>query len=122
MTESFSRHLLGGLRLAVGLVSLSSPRLAARAFGIDAEASDWITRLFGSRELALAAALLAAPDDQVPAVARIGAVIDAADVASSITEFARGRMSVYSLVSGGGGAALFALLGADAARRASPAR
>lgn len=51
-------------------------------------------------------------------MARIGACIDTADLASSVVEFARGRISVYSLVSGGGGAALFALLGLAAARRA----
>ena len=123
MSDSFSRHLLGGLRLAVAVLSLTSPNLTARAFGVDPKASSrWVTRLFGSREFALAAALLGARGDQVPTVARIGAGIDTADLASSVIEFARGRISVYTLVSGGGGAALFTLLGLDAARRASSTR
>ena len=107
------------MRLIVGLLSVISPRASALAFGVDPEASSrWIIRLFGSRELALAAALLVVPDEQVPTVATVGAGIDAADLASSVLEFARGRISRYTLVSGGGGAGLFAVLGLDAARRA----
>ena len=120
MNETFSKQVLGGLRLGVGVVSLTSPRLAARVFGVNPKvSSDWITRLFGSRELALAAGLLAAEREQVSALARVGAAIDTVDALSSMLEFARGRISVYSLISGGGGAVLFAVLGFDAARRAS---
>ncbi len=102
------------------MLCLIAPKAAAPVFGIEATASNpWVTRLFGSRELALAAALLAARDDQLSTVARIGAGIDTVDLASSVVEFARGRISTYTLISGGGGAALFALLGLDAARRAA---
>ena len=118
MVHSVSRAALGSLRIGVGATSLIAPGFAARLFGLDPTTSPWVTRLFGSRELALAAALLGAPDADVPAIAGIGAAIDSADCASSIVEFARGKLSVYTLISGGGGAALFAVLGLNARRDA----
>ena len=106
------------LRTLVGISALFTPRLAARLFGIDPDSSSaWVTRLFGSRELALAGVLLVATPDQLPTVATVGAAIDAVDVASSLLERGRGDVSTYTLISGGVGAALFAGLGADIARR-----
>jgi hypothetical protein len=115
-----SRTVLGVTRAAVGAVSLLAPRLSARIFGVVPNRDNgWVTRLFGSRELLLAACLLAARDDtEVRKVASIGAVIDAIDVVSSTAEWRAGRISDYTMVSGGAGAALFAALGIDAARRA----
>ncbi len=116
MTNS-ARTTLGVMRLLIGVVSLVTPTASARAFGVTrAPAAAWITRLFGSRELVLAAALLAAPAEQTSRVAALGAGIDALDVASSAVEFAGGRISGYTFVSGGGGAAVFALLGLAAMR------
>ena len=93
-------------------MSLIAPYTAGRIFGIAREpAAAWVTRLFGSRELVLAAALLAAPADQVSSVAALGAGIDALDAVSSVAERSRGTISDYTLVSGGFGAVVFALLG-----------
>ncbi|MGI8579549.1 MAG: hypothetical protein ACR2K9_03220 [Solirubrobacteraceae bacterium] len=115
-----SRGLLGGLRMAVGVQALLAPRLSARTFGIDPASSNaWITRLFGSRELLLAASLLGARnEDELRAVAMLGAAVDAPDVLSSAVERRGGGLSGYTTISGGGGAALFVALGLDAARRA----
>jgi hypothetical protein len=111
MTPS-PRTILGASRLLVGAVSLIAPYTAGRIFGIAREpAAAWVTRLFGSRELVLAAALLAAPADQVSSVAALGAGIDALDAVSSVAERSRGTISDYTLVSGGFGAVVFALLG-----------
>lgn len=111
------RTVLGVTRVGVGAVSLLAPRAAARVFGVDPERSnDWVTRLFGSRELALAATLLAAKGGQVRTVALLGAAIDGLDVLSSGVERGRGRLSTYSTITGGGGAVLFAALGVLAAR------
>ncbi|MDA2891513.1 hypothetical protein PDG61_11375 [Mycolicibacterium sp. BiH015] len=118
MVHSISRIALGSLRIGVGAITLIAPGFAARLFGLDTTTSPWVTRLFGSRELALAVALLGAQDAAVPVVAGIGAAVDSADCVSSVAEFARGKLSVYTLVSGGGGAALFAILGLIARRDA----
>ncbi|HYO04523.1 MAG TPA: hypothetical protein VET27_22685 [Mycobacterium sp.] len=114
MNDTSSRKILGGLRFVVGALSLTSPRLTARVFGVDPErAHGWVTRLFGSRELVLAGSLLTADGEQLTTVARLGVIIDTVDAASTFVEFARGRVSTYSLVSGGVGALLFAALGTD---------
>lgn len=75
---------------------------------------------FGSRELVLAATLLAAPPEQVARVAALGAGIDGLDVVSSAVELARGRISTYTFVSGGCGAMVFTVLGLVAMRAAEP--
>jgi hypothetical protein len=113
-----SRTALGVMRAGVGLVSLASPRLSARIFGVPpGRDNGWVTRLCASRELVLAACLLVARDDaELRTVANLGVVIDAIDVASSTAEWRAGRISNYTMVSGGLGAALFVALGIDAAR------
>lgn len=111
------RTILGVARFCVGAVSLIAPVTAGRIFGVPSEpASAWVTRLFGSRELALAAVLLAAPAEQVTSVAALGAGIDALDAVSSVVDRSRGRISGYTLVTGGFGAVVFALLGLAALR------
>ncbi len=107
----------------VGVVSLVAPSTSARIFGVPPEPETaWITRLFGSRELVLAAALLAAPRQQVFPIAAAGAGVDALDAASAVVELARGRISTYTFISGGCGAVLFALLGLATARGARTAQ
>lgn len=112
-----SRIALGVMRAGVGLVSIASPTLSARIFGVaPGRDNGWVTRLFGSRELVLAACLLGARDDaELRTVATLGVVIDGIDVASSTAEWRAGRISSYTMVSGGLGAALFVALGIDAA-------
>lgn len=115
-----ARTTLGVMRSLVGVVSLTAPGAAARLFGVTPDPSvAWITRLFGSRELVLAAALLAAPPEQVAPVAALGAGIDGLDVVSSAVELARGRISTYTFVSGGCGAVVFTVLGLAAMRGAA---
>ncbi len=122
--DTFSpRTVLAVARSGVGILSVVSPRGAARAFGVTANDSNgWITRLFGSRELVLALSLMAAPTGQVRQVAMLGAAIDSMDVASSSIERFRGRISNYTFVSGGLGALLFVMLGLAAARDAEMPR
>jgi hypothetical protein len=118
-----ARTTLGVMRAMVGVVSLIAPSTSARIFGVTPEpGTAWITRLFGSRELVLAAALLAAPAEHVAPMAAAGAGIDALDAASSVVELARGRISTYTFVSGGCGAVVFALLGLAAMRGARAGR
>ncbi len=116
------RTFVGVTRLGVGGVSLLAPGLSADLFGIGKDGSnDFVTRLFGSRELALASVLLAAQGPDVRRAALLGAGIDAIDVLSGLVEWGRGRLSTYGVVIGAGGAALFAGLGLLVARDAQRA-
>lgn len=117
-----ARTLLATTRTAVGLGSWFAPDHTARVFGIDpARADRFVTRLFGSRELALSGSLLAAPPAARAPVAAVGALVDALDLVSGIQEHRRGTLSTTGAVLGAGGAALFVALGALAAREAATA-
>ncbi len=112
-----ARTALGASRLSVGALSLVAPERAARVFGVDPRrSSPWLTRLFASREIVLAGALLRADASSVRTVALLGAGIDALDVASSAVEAGSGRIGGWTRLSGGGGAVLFCVLGLLAAR------
>ena len=114
-----SRTMIGVTRLGVGTLTLFAPRLSAKVFGLDPDAgNEWIARLFASRELLLALLMLTARDDQVRDVARVGVAVDAIDVGSSVVDWRAGRLSPWTTISGGAGAALFVALGLDVARQA----
>ncbi len=87
-----------------------------------ARADRFVTRLFASRELALALALLTAKPAHLPAIAGAGALIDAADALAGIDERRRGGMTTYSFISGAVGAMAFAAMGAKIARDADGCR
>ncbi len=81
-----ARTFLGVTRALIGIGSWIAPDQTARLFGIDPTRSDrFIGRLFGARELALAGALLVAPDSAVVPVAAVGVAVDAADAAPAST-------------------------------------
>ena len=106
------RTVLGVARLVVGVGSWLAPDHAVRFFGIQPVRADrFIARLFGARDAALAAALLAAPPGALGAVATVGAGIDLIDAVAGFQEGARGTLSRRALVLGPGGAVLFAALG-----------
>ena len=79
-----------------------------------------MTRLFGSRELLLAYYLLTASPERIRHAATAGALIDGIDVASSVAELRAGRISSYTFVSGGIGAAVFMALGLIAQAQTPP--
>jgi hypothetical protein len=115
-----ARHVLGVTRALIGLGSWVAPDHTARTFGIDPQRADrFVTRLFGSRELALAGALLGAPAAALTPVAALGVVIDAADAVAGFDERRRGTLSPRATVLGPCGALLFVALGMRAARDAA---
>lgn len=72
-------------RVAVGGLSFARPDLAATAFQLDPAANPqlpYISRMFGSREVALGLATLVARGRTRRAVVAIGVAVDAADVAT----------------------------------------
>jgi hypothetical protein len=57
MERSDAVNVLSGLRLAVGVSSWATPRVAGKLFGLDAAANPqtpYLARLFGIRDVALA--------------------------------------------------------------------
>jgi hypothetical protein len=89
------------IRAAIGALTWLAPRLAARLFGISADANPqlpYIARLFAARDLALAAGLQASEGDARRHWVRIGIACDAADAAAGVLAGRRGELSTVSTV------------------------
>lgn len=107
-----TRTFLGASRALVGLSAWAAPDVAVKAFGLDPARSDrFVTRLFGARDLALGVSLLAADARHLRAAAGVAVVIDTVDTIAGLDEHRRGNLSTWALISGAGGAAMFAVLG-----------
>ncbi len=103
-------------RLAVGLTALARPDLAARALGMDAAAPGLrpVSRLFGTREVALGALTLAARGPARRRLVLAGIAVDAADAATgylAITDRSMSRQTGLGLIAPAVGAALTGLTG-----------
>ena len=106
-----ARIFLGATRASIGIGSWVAPDLTMRVFGIDPDNADrFFGRLFGARELALAA---------VAPVAALGAAVDAIDSIAGFDEARRGNMSTRAIVLGPVGALLFVALGVHVAQKAA---
>lgn len=115
-----ARIALGVIRALIGVTAWVAPDLTMRLFGIDPERSDrFVGRLFGSRELALAGTLLAAPASAVAPVAALGAAIDAADAVAGFDERRRGNLGLQATLLGPVAVTGFVALGVYVAREAS---
>lgn len=83
-------------RIAVGTLSLLSPELAAKAFLLDPRANPqvpFVTRLFGSREIALGAATLLATGALRRQLVQIGVAVDGADAVTGLIGTVNGSVS-----------------------------
>jgi hypothetical protein len=96
MTALQARHTLVGIRGALGTCALLFPKLTGRVFGIDPEANPaapYLARLFGIRELFMAAPFL---DDELEGTQRYaleaGVVVDATDAAAGLLAGATGAL------------------------------
>ncbi|HLZ68394.1 MAG TPA: DUF4267 domain-containing protein [Dehalococcoidia bacterium] len=117
-------RLIGACRVAVGLLIIARPRLAARLFalpeaGATADAR-FVTRIAGNRDLMLGAALLLAPAAQTPPLLGACVAVDAADllVALGSAGASLRPRSVLSNVVVAGAAATGEFWALDRARRA----
>ena len=123
MPSSQSSQALVGLRLAIGLSSWLTPRVAGRLFGLDAEANPqlpYLARLFGARDVALGAGIMLSEGDARTVWLQIGFACDVADAVAGLAAGRRGYLGPVSaaLVTGTalGAAALGkAALGAEEA-------
>lgn len=82
-------------RIAVGSLSLISPRHAAKAFLLDPELNpqlSYVTRLFGSREVALGVLTLASSGAARRALVQAGIAVDAGDAFTGVAGAASGAV------------------------------
>ena len=82
-------------RIAVGTLSLLSPKLAARAFLQDPGTNPqvpYVTRLFGSREVALGAITLASSGAARERLIQVGIAVDGADVVTGVAAASTGAV------------------------------
>src|SRR3954462_8692409 len=78
---------LATLRMAIGASAWAPPRLAGKAFGLDAEGnpqSPYLARLFGVRDIALGVGTLATTGEARRQWLTLGVMCDAADAAAGI--------------------------------------
>lgn len=94
-----SLQALVGIRAVIGALTWLAPRLAARLFGIDAEANPqlpYVARLFAIRDLALAVGLQSSSGEARRVWVRIGMACDAADAAAGLLAGRQGELSRIS--------------------------
>jgi hypothetical protein len=78
---------LAGIRMAIGTSAWATPRMAGKAFGLDADAnpqSPYLARLFGVRDLALGIGALTTKGDSRRHWLMLGMLCDAADAAAGM--------------------------------------
>ena len=115
------RRSLGIIRMFVGVFTWLAPRFAGRAFGLGDVAHDpraaLVARLFGVRDLVLGGAVaFARDDDALSSALRLGVVVDTVDAAASALGRRRG-VNRWGTALVGGGAVIFAVMGAESLRR-----
>ncbi len=107
------RMFLGATRAAVGLAAWVAPVAGFKAFGVEVQPeARFAARLFGARDLALGASLLASDATHLRAITTVAMVVDSVDVVAGLDEYRRGTIGPWALFSGAGGAALLVALGA----------
>ncbi len=114
-----------GLRLAIGLSSWLTPRVAGRIFGLDARANPqlpYLARLFGARDVALAAGTVLSEGQSRSVWLQIGVACDVADALAGLAAGSRGYLGPVSAALVTGTALGAAALGMTAlgAEEASP--
>ena len=114
---------LAGLRLAVGVSSWATPRVAGRLFGLDADANPqapYLARLFGIRDVALAWGALNSTGSAQRQWLVAGLACDAADAVAGIVGGRAGYLPPVTSVLVTGTAVSAALLGAAALGDSGP--
>src|SRR4051794_40809229 len=96
---------LTALRTAVGVSSWTAPRLAGRAFGLDVAGNPqapYLARLFGIRDVALAAGASQSSGEARRTWLKIGVACDTFDVAAALLGRRDGSLSPLTAVLVGG--------------------
>lgn len=115
-----ARRSLAAIRAVLGLSSIVAPRVVGRIFGIDADANPaapYLARLFGARELYMAAPfLMPAPGLDEQELASRAVPVDAADSVAALVAGLRGYLPWRAALPAGAAAAVGTWLGTQAAR------
>ncbi len=104
-------------RIAVGSVALANPEAAARLFQLDPVSNPqvpYVTRLFGSREVALGLVTLLASGRSQRALIGVGILVDGADAATGYLAMQSGavsRKTAMTLIGPAAGAMASGVLG-----------
>jgi hypothetical protein len=108
---------LAGVRMAIGTSAWATPRLAGKAFGLDADGnpqSPYLARLFGIRDLALGIGALTTTGESRRRWLALGLLCDAADAAAGVMAGRAGYLPKVPTVLVTGTALLAVGLGAAA--------
>jgi hypothetical protein len=92
---------LSAMRTAIGAGAWLAPRLSGRLFGLDVDGNPqapYLARLFGVRDLALAAGPLQSEGEARARWLRIGAACDAADAAAAMLAWRDGYVGAPTAV------------------------
>lgn len=115
-----ARRTLAQVRLAVGVGALVAPRVTGKLFGIDPAANPaapYLARLFGARELFMAAPfLMPAPGLDEAELASRAVPVDAADAAAALVAGLRGYLPWRAAIPATLAGALGTWLGSQAAQ------
>jgi hypothetical protein len=108
---------LAGIRVAIGTSAWATPRLAGKAFGLDADGnpqSPYLARLFGVRDIALGIGTLTTTGESQRRWLALGMLCDAADAAAGVLAGRAGYLPKVPTVLVTGVALVAAGLGAAA--------
>ena len=114
-----ARKAIAGIRLGVGVGALVAPRLLAKAMGIDPAANPatpYLARMFGAREIYMAAPfLMPVPGLDEAELASRAVAVDAADAVAALFAGLRGYLPWRAALPGTAIAAAATYLGSIAA-------
>ena len=99
MDRDVAIRALAGLRFAVGTGAWLTPNLAAKSFGMDPEGNpqaSYMGRLFGARDVALAAGVMSTSGASRDLWLRLGLACDAADAAAAVLAGRNGSLPKFT--------------------------
>jgi hypothetical protein len=117
VTQKNAVSALAGIRMAIGVASWTTPRLAGKLFGLDARAnpqSPYLARLFGVRDVALAWGALSSEGDTRRQWLTAGLACDVADTLAGVAGGRGGYLPKLTSVLVSGTALSAVVLGAAA--------
>ena len=101
MPPSTAITALAGMRVSIGAGAWATPRVAGRLFGLDPDGNPqlpYLGRLFGVRELALAAGTLSTEGEARRRWLQLGVICDVADAAAALLARRRGYVGPVTTV------------------------
>jgi hypothetical protein len=101
MTSEEAVKAIASLRLPIGLGAWLTPVLAGKMFGLNPAEnpqSPYLARLFGARDVALAAGVLSSTGEARKTWLRIGVACDAADALAGLLGGRKGYLSPFTTV------------------------